>query len=167
MKMKKMWFLLLALPMMMAACGDKNDEINEEFLVGTWEITGVEAVVDAPGADQEFLDDLINGGLAEEFGMDNMEGDEIEFRADGVFVADGDAIGTYEISGKTLIITQNFDEEETEEPLVLKFRIDGLSKSNIKLYLDAFVFFEENDADVDLPGMGFKKCGMMLSGVKK
>ena len=151
MTMKKLFAILMLLPLLFAACNDGNGQSgNRSLIVGTWNITDI--YFDVQGANTTLVDFIANY-LDNSYIFSGLEGTSITFNEDGTLGEDGDE-GNYTISGKTLTI-------DFGEPRV--FTIKTLTDTDLVLTFDAISMIKE-EIGMEVPETDISKVEMIMSG---
>lgn len=112
-----MLFMAVLLCVNFTACGSDDDEDDAEAtIVGTWEVTSIDA---------SYSVGELTGAV----------GDKMTFRSDGAYVS-GDDYGKWKKEGNTLTVTSDDSSEPGVYNIPAVFTITKLTRSAMELKLD-------------------------------
>ncbi len=141
--MKKL-LLLLALPLVFAACNKEKGDFGDypSLILGTWLVNDVDINLEAPTLPAEAktaLNELITGEM-------DYDGATMEFKTNNI-VTDSDGDGNYYISGNKLTIVPGGGSVDDEE--AMPFTIKTLNKSELVIVLDVLPMLSAMADDED------------------
>lgn len=158
--MKKLFALLMFVPLLFAACDDKKEE-KDPTIVGTWTVTSV--TFDVEGDNTEMVD-YINANTDDLDIFADLEGMDVIFNEDGSTDFYG-AIGTYTVSDQAVTLDMG-EEDEDGNAVLYTFIINELTETTIKISLDVISMVEEV-MGAEIPTTDISKIDVVISGTRK
>ncbi len=164
--MKKLYALLMMLPLLFAACNDNTSggggrPDGNSSIIGSWELADFDVVIE--GTDQMIVD-MLKQSLGDMDASDVL-GESLTFNADGTF-SDGDETWPYTYDGITLTQTiKEVDENGEEVTVTLMFKT-VVSGNNLTMTMDMKEMIEE-DTGTDIDVLGITKLEMVMKFTRK